>query len=208
MVTPNSCCTTVMVTVPEVPNAVKSISRLSEKTPLTRSPRNEEDTTSPKEYGLVQGRRVMFSLKGTANPEKEDINEHCKLRQSSEMVQSPEVARDKVWFLRLSSESHIWDRGTRGGQVGGSSGGDGEGDGEDEGGGDSEGESDGDRDGDGEGESDGDRDGDGEDEGGGDSEGESDGDRDGDGEGESDGDRDGDGEDEGGGDGEGESDGD
>ena len=131
MVTPNSCCTTVMTTVPGKPNAVKSISLLSEKTPLTRSPpRSEEDTTSPKEYGLVQGRRVMFSLKGTANPEKEDINEHCKFRQSSEMVQSPEVARDKVWFLTLLSEAHIWVRVTLGAQVGGSSGRDGEGEGD------------------------------------------------------------------------------
>ena len=136
MVTPNSCCTTVMATVPGKPNAVKSILLLSEKTPLTRSPRDEEDTTSPKEYGLVQGRRVMFSLTGTANPEKEAVNEHCKLRQSSEMVQSPEVARDKVWFLTLLRESHIWDRVTLGGQVGGSSGGDGEGDGDGEGEGD------------------------------------------------------------------------
>ena len=131
MVTPNSCCTTVMAAVPEKPNAVKSLSLLSEKTPLTRSPpRNEEDTTSPKEYGLVQGRRVMFSLTGTANPEKETVNKHCKLRQSSEMVQSPEVARDKVWFFTLSSEVHIWGRVTLGGQVGGSSGGDGDGEGD------------------------------------------------------------------------------
>ena len=137
MVTPNSCCMTVMATVPEKPNAVKSISLLSEKTPLTRSPpRSEEDSTSPKEYGLVQGKRVMFSLTGTANPEKEAVNEHCKLRQSLEMVQSPEKARDKVWFLTLLRESHIWDRVTLGGQVGGSSGGDGEGDGNDDGEGD------------------------------------------------------------------------
>ena len=137
MVTPNSCCTTVMATVPETPNAVKSISLLSEKTPLTRSPpRSEEDSTSPKEYGLVQGRRVMFSLTGTAIPEKEAVNEHCKLRQSSEVVQSPEVARDKVWFLTLLRESHIWDRVTPGGQVGGSSGGDGEGESDGEGEGD------------------------------------------------------------------------
>ena len=131
MITPNSCCTTVMATTPEKPNAVKSISLLSEKTPLTRSPpRRVEDTTSPKEYGLVQGRRVMFSLTGTANPEKEAVNVHCKLRQLSEMVQSPEVARDKVWFLTLLTESHIWDRVTPGRQVGGSSGGDGEGEGD------------------------------------------------------------------------------
>ena len=26
------------------------------------------------------------------------------------MVQSPEVARDKVWVLRLLREAHIWDR--------------------------------------------------------------------------------------------------
>ena len=62
-----------------------------------------------------------------------NVNAHCKLRQPSEMVQSPEVARDKVWFLTLFRESHIWDRVTLGGQVGGSSGGDGEGDGEGEG---------------------------------------------------------------------------
>ena len=131
MVTPNSCCTTVMAAVPENPNAVKSLSLLSEKTPLTRfPPKNEEDTTSPKEYGLVQGRRVMFSLTGTANPEKEAVNEHCKLWQSSEIVQSPEVARDKVWFLTLLREAHIWDRVTLGGQVGGSSGGDGESEGD------------------------------------------------------------------------------
>ena len=72
----------------------------------------------------------MFSLTGTANPEKAALNEHCKLRQSSEMVQSPEVAVDKVWVLRLLSESHIWDRVTLGTQVGGSSGGDGKGEGE------------------------------------------------------------------------------
>ena len=52
------------------------------------------------------------------------------------MVQSPEVARDKVWFLTLFRESHIWDRVTLGGQVGGSSGGDDEGDGDGEGEGD------------------------------------------------------------------------
>ena len=131
MVTPNSCCTTVMAAVPEKPNAVKSLSLLSEKTPLTRfPPKNEEDTTSPKEYGLVQGRRVMFSLTGTAIPEKEAVNEHCKLRQSLEMVQSPEKARDKVWFLTLLREAHIWDRVTLGGQVGGSSEGDGESEGD------------------------------------------------------------------------------
>ena len=69
-------------------------------------------------------------LIGTALLEKVDTNEHCKSRQSSEMVQSPEVAVDKVCVLRLLSESHIWDRVTLGTQVGGSSGGDGEGDGE------------------------------------------------------------------------------
>ena len=130
MVTPNSCCMAVMATIPRMPNAVKPTSLLSEKTPLARSPpRAVEDTTSTKEYGLVQGRRVMFSLTGTANPEKEAINEHCKLRQSSEMVQSPEEAVDKVWFLTLLREAHIWDRVTLGAQVGGSSRGDGEGDG-------------------------------------------------------------------------------
>ena len=67
---------------------------------------------------------------GTVNPEKVILNAHCKLRQSSEMVQSPEVAVNKVWFLKLLSESHICDRVTLGTQVGGSSGGDGEGEGE------------------------------------------------------------------------------
>ena len=130
MVTPNSCCKTVMITVPDKAKTLIETLLLSEKTPLTRSPRAVEDTTSSKEYGLVQGRRVMFSLTGTVNPEKVAINAHCKLRQSSEMVQSPEVARDKVWFLTLLSESHIWDRVTLGGQVGSSSGGDGDGEGD------------------------------------------------------------------------------
>ena len=137
MVTPNSCCTTVMVTTPEKPNAVKSISLLSEKTPLTRSPpRSEEDTTSPKEYGLVQGRRVMFSLTVMVKPEDVALNEHCKLRQSSEMVQSPEEAMNKVCLLTLLSEAHIWDRVALRTQVGGSSGGDVEGDGDGDGEGD------------------------------------------------------------------------
>ena len=78
----------------------------------------------------------MFSLTGTEIPEKEAVNVHCKLRQSSEMVQSPEVAMNKVCLLTLLRESHIWDRVTLGGQVGGSSGGDGEGDGNDDGEGD------------------------------------------------------------------------
>ena len=68
-------------------------------------------------------------LIGTSALEKVDTKAHCKSRQSSEMVQSPEVAVDKVWFLRLLKEAHIWDRVTLGGQEGGSSGGDGEGDG-------------------------------------------------------------------------------
>ena len=42
------------------------------------------------------------------------------------MVQSPEVARDKVWALNLLSEVHIWDMVTLEGQVGSSSGGDGD----------------------------------------------------------------------------------
>ena len=92
---------------------------------MSRSPpKSVEDTTSPKEYGLVQGSRVMFKLIGTINPEREAINSHCKLRQSSEMVQSPEVARDKVWVLRLLREAHIWDRVTLGEQMGGPDGGD------------------------------------------------------------------------------------
>ena len=72
----------------------------------------------------------MFSLTGTANPEKVAVNEHCTLRQLAEIVQSPEEATDKVWVLKLFSESHIWDRVTLGAQVGGSSGGDGEGEGD------------------------------------------------------------------------------
>ena len=46
------------------------------------------------------------------------------------MVQSPEGAVDRVWFLILPSEAHIWDRVTLGAQVGGSSGGDGDGEGD------------------------------------------------------------------------------
>ena len=68
-------------------------------------------------------------LIGTSILRKVVLKAHFKLRQLSEMVQSPEVAVDKVWVLMLSSESHIWDRVTLGTQVGGSSGGDGEGDG-------------------------------------------------------------------------------
>ena len=49
------------------------------------------------------------------------------------MVQFPEVARDKVWVLRLLREAHIWDRVTLGAQVGGSDGGDGVGEGVGEG---------------------------------------------------------------------------
>ena len=69
------------------------------------------------------------------------------LRQSSEIVQSPEVARDKVWVLRLLREAHIWDRVTLGGQVGGSNGGDGVGEGEGDGEGENEGEGEGEGDG-------------------------------------------------------------
>ena len=100
---------------------------------------------------------------GTAigNPEKVAVNEHCKLRQSSEMVQSPEVASDKVWFLTLLREAHIWERVTLGAQVGGSNGGDGEGEGEgEEGEGESKGE-DGDEEGDDEGDGEGEGDSDG-----------------------------------------------
>ena len=46
------------------------------------------------------------------------------------MMQSPEVARDKVCVLKLLSEAHIWDRLTLGAQVGGPSGGDGESEGD------------------------------------------------------------------------------
>ena len=69
-------------------------------------------------------------LIGTSALRKVVLKAHCKLRQSSEMVQSPEVAADKVCVLRLLRESHIWDTVTLGTQVGGSSGGDGEGEGE------------------------------------------------------------------------------
>ena len=106
-------------------------------------------------------------LIGTSILRKVVLKAHCKLRQLSEMVQSPEVAKDKVCVLRLLSEAHIWDSVTLGGQEGGSSGGDGEGD----------------EDGEGDGEAEGEGEGDGEEEGGGDSEGESDGDGEGDGDG-------------------------
>ena len=46
------------------------------------------------------------------------------------MAQSPEEAVDRVWFLTLLRESHIWDRVTLGAQVGGSCGGDGDGEGD------------------------------------------------------------------------------
>ena len=131
MATPNSCCTTVMVTRPGLDKPFrKPTSPLSEKIPLTRSLR-EEDTTNPREYGLVQGRRVMFTLTGMVKPEDVALNAHCKVRQSSETVQSPEGAMNKVWVLKLLREAHIWDRVTLGTQFGGSSGGDGEGDGRD-----------------------------------------------------------------------------
>ena len=67
---------------------------------------------------------------GTSMLRKVVLKAHFKLRQLSEMVQSPKVAVDKVWVLTLLSEVHIWDRVTLGGQVGGSSGGDGEGEGD------------------------------------------------------------------------------
>ena len=70
----------------------------------------------------------MFWVRGTGVPAKVMVNAHCKLRQLSEMVQSPEVpSGDKVCVLRLLRESHIWDRVTLGGQVGGSDVGDGKG---------------------------------------------------------------------------------
>ena len=46
-------------------------------------------------------------LIGTLELEKLDTKAHFKSRQSSEMVQSPEVAVDKVWILRLLMEAHI-----------------------------------------------------------------------------------------------------
>ena len=106
-------------------------------------------------------------LIGTSILRKVVLKAHCKFRQLSEMVQSPEVAVDKVCVLRLLREAHIWDRVTLGAQVGGSSRGVGEGDGDGEGDGEAEGEGEGD----------------GEEEGGGDSEGESDGDGEGEGDG-------------------------
>ena len=48
----------------------------------------------------------------------------CKLRQSSEMVQYPEVVIVYVWFLTLLSEAHIWDMVILVRQVGGANGGD------------------------------------------------------------------------------------
>ena len=69
-------------------------------------------------------------LIGTLELEKLDTKAHFKSRQSSEMVQSPEVAVDKVWLLALLREAHIWGRVTLGAQVGGSGGGDGEGEGD------------------------------------------------------------------------------
>ena len=72
----------------------------------------------------------MFSLTGMVKPEDVALNAHCKLRQSSEMVQSPEGAMNKVWVLKLLREAHIWYRVTLGTQLGGSSGGDGEGEGD------------------------------------------------------------------------------
>ena len=69
-------------------------------------------------------------LIGTPISRKVVLKAHCKFRQLSEMVQSPEVAVDKVCVLRLLREAHIWDRVTLGAQVGGSSGGVGEGEGE------------------------------------------------------------------------------
>ena len=69
-------------------------------------------------------------LIGTSALRRVVLKAHCKLRQSSEMVQSPEVAVDKVWLLALLREAHIWGRVTLGGQVGGSGGGDGEGEGD------------------------------------------------------------------------------
>ena len=71
-------------------------------------------------------------LIGTSALRRVVLKAHCKLRQSSEMVQSPEVAVDKVWLLALLREAHIWGRVTLGAQVGGSGGGDGEGEGDGE----------------------------------------------------------------------------
>ena len=75
----------------------------------------------------------MLKLMGRSVLRKFTISVHCKLRQLSEMVQSPVVpSRDKVWVLRLVRESHIWDRVTLGAQVGSSDVGEGVGEGEGE----------------------------------------------------------------------------
>ena len=57
------------------------------------------------------------------------VNVQYRVRQTPEMVQSPEVAWDKVWFLRLLREVHIWDHVAFCGQVESSNGGDGKGEG-------------------------------------------------------------------------------
>ena len=96
----------VMTTVASRPNTVNGTVPLSENTPFTSSPTSVEDATTIKEYGLVQGSKVMSMSRGTP---KLVIIEHCMLRQSSEMVQSPEVAWDKTLVLRVLREAHIWD---------------------------------------------------------------------------------------------------
>ena len=122
-VTPNSRCIRVMSTVPLKPNTVIGTLLLPENTPFTSSPpRSVEDAVIPKENGLVQGRRVIFMTTGMRELV---VNVQYKVRQSSEIVQSPELAWDKVWFLRLLREVHIWDCVAFWGQVESSSGGDG-----------------------------------------------------------------------------------
>ena len=54
------------------------------------------------------------------------VNAQCTLRQSLAMTQLPWSTVDKVSFLTLLREAHIWARVPPGGQVGGSGGGDGE----------------------------------------------------------------------------------
>ena len=58
-------------------------------------------------------------LIGTSMLRKVVLKAHFKLRQSSEMVQSPEMDKAKVCVLRLLKEAHIWDRVTLGRARGG-----------------------------------------------------------------------------------------
>ena len=57
------------------------------------------------------------------------VNVQYRVRQTPELVHSPELAWDKVWFLSLLREVHIWDRVAFWGQVESSNGGDDKGEG-------------------------------------------------------------------------------